>query len=157
MAFNWSPTVKYKKLILPILCGVLIGLGGFTFQYAKGFSYFSNNPAACANCHIMQPQLDGWQKSTHHAVATCNDCHTPHDFIGKYMTKAENGYHHSKAFTLQNFHEPIMIREKNARIVNEACLHCHGELVSQITAHLQPRDQANSCTRCHAGVGHGTR
>jgi cytochrome c nitrite reductase small subunit len=80
--------------------GLLAGLGGYTFYYAHGASYFSNDPRACVNCHIMREQYDGWQKSSHHAVATCNSCHTPHEVIPKYLTKLENGFWHSKGFTL---------------------------------------------------------
>ncbi|MCZ6632812.1 MAG: NapC/NirT family cytochrome c, partial [bacterium] len=89
------------------MLGCLFGLGSFTLYYGEGFSYFSKDPKACMNCHIMKPQFDSWQKSSHHTLATCVDCHLPHDFLGKYIAKAENGYNHSKAFTLQNFHEPI--------------------------------------------------
>ena len=38
--------------------GVLLGLGLFTFIYAEGFSYFTTDPKACANCHIMNPEYD---------------------------------------------------------------------------------------------------
>jgi cytochrome c nitrite reductase small subunit len=75
-------------LVLAILLGVVIGLGAYTFIYAKGYSYLTNNPAACANRHVMQAEYDAWQKSSHHSVATCNDCHTPHNLIGKYAVKA---------------------------------------------------------------------
>jgi hypothetical protein len=44
----------------------------------------------------MQPQYDSWSRSAHHHVAGCVDCHLPHDFIGKYYTKAEHGYRHSQ-------------------------------------------------------------
>src|SRR5262245_39596013 len=91
-------------LILVLMVGVLAGIGAFTFGYAEGFSYFSPDPRACVNCHVMNEQYDSWQKSPHHAAATCVECHLPHDFVGKYIAKAENGYHHSMAFTLQNFH-----------------------------------------------------
>ncbi len=36
------------------LFGGVAGLGGFTFTYAQGFSYLSNDPQACVNCHIMR-------------------------------------------------------------------------------------------------------
>ncbi|HSQ68820.1 MAG TPA: NapC/NirT family cytochrome c, partial [Steroidobacteraceae bacterium] len=98
--------------ILAVLAGILLGIGGYTFLYAGGFSYLSSDPEACMNCHIMRPQFDSWQKGSHHAVAKCVDCHLPHDFVGKYLAKSENGYHHSKGFTLQDFHEPIMIKAK---------------------------------------------
>ena len=31
--------------------GILTAVGGYTFVYAKGYSYLTNDPAACANCH----------------------------------------------------------------------------------------------------------
>jgi len=69
--------------------GAALGLGAYTFVYARGYSYFSNDPAACANCHVMRDYFDSWQRSSHHASAVCNDCHTPHPLVGKYLTKAE--------------------------------------------------------------------
>ena len=79
--------------------GSATGVGSYTFLYADGASYLTNNPTACANCHIMQGQYDAWIKSSHKAVATCNDCHAPHQTIGKFLTKARNGFNHSLAFT----------------------------------------------------------
>ena len=64
-----------------ILAGIAIGIGGFTFVYARGYSYLTNDPAACANCHIMKEHFAAWSKSSHRAVATCNDCHTPHELV----------------------------------------------------------------------------
>ena len=96
-------------LALAVTFGVMVGLGLFTFRYAEGMSYFSTDPRACANCHIMNDQYASWTKAPHHGAATCVDCHLPHDFVGKYLAKASNGYHHSKGFTFQDFHEPIQI------------------------------------------------
>ena len=114
--------------------GVFVGVAGYTFDYAEGFSYFSADPKACMNCHIMRPQYDSWLKSSHHTVATCVDCHLPHDFVGKYIAKAENGYHHSRGFTFQDFHEPIMIKAKNSRILQENCVACHDDMVHELVA-----------------------
>ena len=105
-----------RWLVLAILLGLLAGIGGFTFKYAEGLSYMSNDPEVCVNCHIMNDEYDSWRKGPHHGNATCNDCHVPPHFPQKYMAKAANGYHHSKAFTLQDFHEPIMIKERNSQI-----------------------------------------
>ena len=55
-----------------MLFGVAVGLAAYTFVYAKGYSYLTNDPAACANCHVMQAQYDAWMKSSHHSVAACN-------------------------------------------------------------------------------------
>lgn len=136
--------------------GVCLGLGGYTFYYAKGASYLSNDPRACVNCHIMQEQYDGWQKSSHHGIATCNDCHVPKDFIGKYAAKALNGYHHSRAFTFQDFHEPIRIKPVNAAVLQENCVRCHEALVGDLVGHGGAKDGLN-CVKCHSQVGHGPR
>ena len=142
-------------LVLCVLIGTLLGAGTYTVYYAEGLSYLSDNPRACANCHIMRDQFDGWQKSSHHANATCNDCHVPHDsFVAKYLSKAENGFWHSKGFTLQDFHEPIRIRQSNFATLNANCVHCHENLVSEITAHVRSAEDFN-CVRCHPQVGHG--
>lgn len=144
-------------LILIILFGIFTGVGVFTMDHAEGLSYLSSDPAACANCHIMQPQYDSWMMSGHHHVATCVDCHLPHDFVGKYLAKAENGYHHSKEFTLQNFHEPIMIKEKNARILQANCIECHEGLTHAMHPVADDPAQEVQCVHCHARVGHGPR
>jgi cytochrome c nitrite reductase small subunit len=143
------------KLLLNALFGILLGAGGYTFYYAHGTSYLSNDPQACINCHIMRDQFEGWEKASHHAYATCNDCHIPHTFVRKWLTKAENGYHHSVAFTLLNFHEPIRIKSQNAGVLNANCLYCHRNYVSEITAHRVINDQELYCVRCHDSVGHG--
>lgn len=135
------------------LGGIAAGLGGYTFVYAKGASYLTNDPAACANCHVMRDHYDAWAKSSHHAVAGCNDCHTPHTFVGKYWTKAVNGYHHSLAFTTGRFHEPIRITPRNHAITEAACRHCHQDVVHAIDT-VRGQDEAMSCVRCHASVGH---
>lgn len=136
--------------------GVLLGLGSYTFVYAQGASYLQNDPKACVNCHVMREQYDGWQHSTHHAAATCNDCHVPKDFFGKYLTKASQGYRHSKAFTFQDFHEPIRITPGDLDVVRQNCVRCHEDLTDQIgsnAAHAQGSD----CVHCHSHVGHGPR
>lgn len=144
-----------KLIIVGIAIGFATGIGVYTFVYAKGYSYLSNNPASCANCHIMNDQYNAWQKSSHHAVATCNDCHTPHDLFGKYYTKASNGFWHSYYFTTNSFHEPIEITERNRRITEESCRGCHQTMVESIEFSVRPDhfDEV-SCLRCHRSVGH---
>jgi cytochrome c nitrite reductase small subunit len=148
-------------LVLAGLLGVVLGVGGYTFVYARGSSYLTDDPAACANCHVMQEQYAGWRKGSHHAVAGCNDCHTPAGFIAKYLTKAKNGYHHSAAFTRGGFHEPIRITETNRAITEGACRNCHGDVTAAMDGPVGhgggPRGQERqerSCIRCHVSVGH---
>ena len=147
MRMRLWPTVACLSL------GLFAGLGGATFRYAEGLSYLSTDPASCANCHIMLPQYDSWQKASHHAVATCADCHLPDEFPAKYVAKAANGWSHSKGFTLQNFAEPIMIKPGNAAILHANCLRCHADLVHEPASTFA--EGAPRCARCHAAVGHG--
>jgi len=167
MAENLHKNVKRRKrgwvqssLVLPgfvaVVYGALCAIGAFTFGYGEGAAYLSNDPRACANCHVMQDHFDMWQKSSHHAVATCNDCHLPHDFLGKWITKADNGFFHSLAFTLNNFHEPIQIKPRNRRVTQGACLYCHEDFVHQMLPAEQGGDMLN-CVKCHADVGHAGR
>lgn len=142
-------------LLIAASLGALVGLGLYTFRFAEGLSYFSTDPAACANCHIMNAQYDSWQKSSHHAAARCVDCHLPHEFLPKYIAKAENGYHHSKGFTLQDFHEPILIKEKNSRILQANCIRCHEPLVHELLTGGHAATEPRRCVHCHQGVGHG--
>lgn len=145
--------ISFTGLLISTVLGILLGLGGYTFHYAEGGSYFSNDPKACVNCHIMRDQYEGWVRSSHHAVATCNDCHVPHDLLGKYAAKAENGFWHSKGFTLQDFHEPIRIKPRNASTLNDNCIACHQDLTCDIVG--RPAGDRISCVHCHASVGHG--
>lgn len=143
--------------IIAVLSGTLFGISAFTFHYAEGLSYFSADPRACTNCHIMRPQFASWQTASHHGVATCVDCHLPHAGLSKWLAKADNGYRHSKAFTLQDFREPIQITEGNSRLLQDNCLRCHGEIVHDIVAGSTADPGAIRCVHCHRDVGHGPR
>jgi cytochrome c nitrite reductase small subunit len=143
-------------LVLAGFLGMLGGLGVFTFGYGQGASYLSNNPKACVNCHVMDPYYDSWQNSSHRHVAACNDCHLPHSFAGKWITKADNGFFHSLAFTFENFHEPIRIKPRNRRVTQQACLDCHSELVHEMLP-AAPGGDMLWCAKCHADAGHARR
>lgn len=148
------PRVPIFAAVSAISAGAVLGLGLYTFRYAEGLSYLSNDPKACMNCHVMREHYDSWIKGSHHAAATCNDCHVPHSFFGKYLTKMENGWNHSSKFTLQNFREPIRIRPENLRRLENNCIHCHEIAVSEIAPHQGMRAGEARCTVCHRSSGH---
>jgi len=149
--------------VLGALAGAFSGAVSYTAQYAKATSYLSNDPKACVNCHIMNEQYDGWSRASHHARATCNDCHVPHESIfAKYYVKAEHGYRHSKRFTLQNFHEPIQINQPSRDVVIDNCIRCHESMTREIrlaapgrAAHGAGISGGIDCIHCHASVAHG--
>lgn len=130
--------------------GGALGAGLFTFVYARGYSYFSEDPKACVNCHAMRPQYDAWIKSTHHAAAKCNDCHMPHDNLArKLFIKSNNGFWHSYYFTTGGYPDNIRITPRNRAVAEAACRSCHGDVVHA----TRPR-RDSSCLSCHDSVGH---
>lgn len=146
------PAPLWAKLALTALFGGILGLSLFTVTYAEATSYLSDDPQACRNCHLMNDVYDAWSRGPHHAVATCNDCHIPHEFPDKYVVKALNGWNHSLAFTLENFPEPIRITPANKVVTQANCVSCHADSVSLIV-HLDPVEPLD-CARCHEAVGH---
>lgn len=170
-------TARQRATIAAALAfGFAAGVGIFTFGYAKGASYLTNDPAACANCHIMSEHFAAWQKGSHRNT-TCNECHTPHNFVGKYVTKARNGFWHSFYFTTGRYPDPLRITERNRRVTEGACRYCHQPIVEAIDfAHAARKsdespvihasfaaigtgheDSRLSCIRCHTYVGHLVR
>lgn len=143
-------------IILGVLMGLVVGIGGFTFFYARGASYLTDNPEACANCHVMRHHYDAWLKSSHRSVAVCNDCHTPEGFAGKYFTKALNGFMHSYAFTTGAFPDALRITYRNEAIADQSCRKCHSDIIEAMDA-MSADGQGTSCIRCHGAVGHQTR
>lgn len=135
-------------IVLVSAVAILFGLGGYTFYYAKGYSYLSNDPGACVNCHVMRENYTGWQISSHRSV-TCNGCHVPDNPLTKYLVKAENGFNHSFAFTFENV-QVFRLKERGKNVVEQNCIRCHEMTVSSI-----PHDGGgHRCFDCHRGVGH---
>ena len=132
--------MSFRYLVASTL-GMLIAVGGYTFIYARGYSYLTNDPAACANCHVMENHYRAWMKSSHRAVAVCNDCHTPPGLVPKYATKAINGFNHSLAFTTGRFPEPLRITPRNSEVTEKACRKCHEDIVNAIEG-PESRDQS---------------
>ncbi|MBX3434629.1 MAG: cytochrome c nitrite reductase small subunit [Pirellulales bacterium] len=150
---------RLLALLACVLAGGAAGVGLFTFGYADGASYLTNDPQACANCHVMQPHLDAWVKSSHGKFAVCNDCHAPRtSYAAKYYCKARNGFFHSLAFTTGGFPDEIQMHAYNRGVVEANCRRCHAELTHAIDPDPKPGGaiESTSCLHCHRTVGHDT-
>lgn len=133
--------------------GAFLGMGAYVFRISNAASYLSDDPEACINCHIMTPMYASWKHSSHARVATCNDCHVPHDSaLAKYAYKAMDGARHSTMFTLRM--EPQVIRARPAArpVIQANCIRCHGDQVHGATT--EPA-WTRSCVDCHREVPHG--
>ncbi len=143
------------SLLLPLACSS--AWAASPSATAQACPIFSKNPAAATNCHIMKPQLDSWQKANHHTLATCVDCHLPHDFFAKYIAKTEKGYNHSRAFTLQDFHEPILIKEKTAASCNKTASHATAPLCTISSRVAPPTPTRSAAPTATAASGTASR
>lgn len=160
---------KLKILIPPpqwrmpvsILMGILFGLGFTAFRISNASSYLSDDPKACINCHVMFPQYSSWQHSSHRQWTNCNDCHVPHDsFVRKYYFKASDGTRHATMFTLRMEPQAIRIHDAGKTVVQENCIRCHNNLLSEVTAIGYTAEGAKHgegklCWDCHREVPHG--
>ena len=151
-------------LLIFVVGGVIVGLGGYTFYMSRAYSYLSDDPSACINCHIMTPYYQSWNHSSHMQWATCNDCHVPHDnIVEKYAFKAVDGLYHAAVFTARK--EPIAIRarEASSTVIMDNCIRCHADLNRELvntgfTCYKDVQDgNAKACWDCHRDVIHGTQ
>jgi len=138
-----------------IMLGVMAGLGLAVAKVSRIGSYAGDEPETCVNCHVMQPHYASWQRSSHAGVATCNDCHVPHDhFINKYAFKARDGLYHSAIFTLRM--EPQVIHTSRAAIpvIEGNCRRCHEQTIQDVSL-CCPKAGDHRCWDCHREVPHG--
>jgi cytochrome c nitrite reductase small subunit len=152
-------TITGRKLFVPVMvlfccAGVVAGLAACTFIYAKGYSYITNDPEACRNCHVMNNVFENWSKGGHQHVAVCNDCHVPHNLVGKLIVKADNGFHHSYAFTFKKVPVAIKARESSQGIVQENCIRCHAAIAAPAVCGASGMEPSLRCVSCHREVGH---
>ena len=150
-----SIRTKVARAATGAFVGIAIGIGAYTFIYAKGASYLTNDSASCANCHVMQGVYDSWTRSSHHAVAGCNDCHTPPGLVARYASKARDGFLDSVAFTSGRFPDSIRMSARSVRITERACRKCHAAILQSIDR-LDGRQNELTCIECHRGVGHSS-
>ncbi|POY34884.1 cytochrome c nitrite reductase small subunit [Solitalea longa] len=158
--YNLIPPKKWRPAAI-VAVATFIGLGLYVLRLSNAASYLSDDPQACVNCHLMTPQYITWSHSSHREVASCNDCHVPHNNVfSKYYFKAKDGLYHASIFTLRA--EPQVIKAKSASIevIQENCVRCH---VNQVTDakmagfvedhHAKRTDR--TCWECHREVPHG--
>lgn len=166
---SWFPDFMRKILkpvpsqfVVPLflLGGIAVGLGGYTAYMSRAWSYLSDDPAACVNCHIMAPYYQSWNHSSHALWATCNDCHVPEGLIAGYSFKAVDGLYHAAMFTLRAEPQVIRPREASDKVILRNCIRCHTQLNTEFvkTGMVQYTEVKNgrekACWNCHRDVPH---
>jgi nitrate/TMAO reductase-like tetraheme cytochrome c subunit len=125
----WALAPFRTWLLLAALIGGIVGLGVFTFAYAQGASYLSDDPSTCVNCHIMREVYDGWNRPT----ASWK----------RYpaMVRIWAGYAFSKDHNEERGHYYAQIDQEETervQIVNQpgACANCHAAEAPQLIAEM---------------------
>jgi cytochrome c nitrite reductase small subunit len=154
--------MKYIAMLAVI---VVIGVFANLVHESKALSYLSSEPSVCVNCHPMTTHFVTWQHSSHRNRATCVDCHLPRDtFLNKMLAKARDGYNHSVAMTFKTYGPNLRISTDAARRIQDNCIACHKEVVSQMlensTLYEKVADSTvrmgRRCWECHRELPHGT-
>ena len=110
-------------LALIVLFGVLVGVGSFTFDLRPRGSATSAPTRGLRQLpHHERRSTTRGAKGPHHASATCVDCHLPHEFVPKYIAKAENGYRHSKGVHAAGLPRADPDQAAATRILQENCM-----------------------------------
>lgn len=149
------------KLPVTVTLAIFIGLSAYSVYLSKATSYLSDNPETCINCHIMVPQFATWNHSSHREIASCNDCHVPHDnILSHYYFKAKDGLRHATIFTLRAEPQVIHIKEAGIGVVQQNCIRCHEQLLLTAQQQIQNTDyhserESRLCWECHRETPHG--
>ncbi len=157
--FLYPPPVWRAPVI--ILLGIITGLGAHVLYISNAVSYLSDKPETCINCHVMNPQYASWERGSHGRVATCNDCHVPHNnFVNKYMFKASDGMRHATIFTLRTEPQVMRIKQAGKDAVQSNCVRCHYNLLYPVSTRAINNQSIMAshdgyCWDCHRETPHG--
>lgn len=144
-----------------IISGSFIGLFIYTFFASRAYSYLSDRPETCVNCHIMSPYYATWLHSSHGRNTTCNDCHVPNDNIfNKFFFKAKDGLRHAAVFTIRGEAQALQTIGTSSEVIMNNCIRCHTQLNTEFikTGRMGFKElkemNGNTCWDCHRNVPH---
>ncbi len=158
---------KYKlprswAIAFTLLIATFCALGVYTIYVSRAWSYISDEPATCVNCHVMSSQYASWFHSSHRERAVCNDCHVPQDNVfNKYAFKAMDGLYHSYVFTIKGEPDVIRAKEASSGVIMDNCIRCHTDLnttmvnTGKVCFADTQEGKGKACWDCHREVAHG--
>jgi nitrate/TMAO reductase-like tetraheme cytochrome c subunit len=123
--------------------------------------------SACANCHVMWPQVNDMQDPQSGTLAArhfrnrwiadrqCYQCHTDYGLAGAVNAKMD-GFRHLARYVTRTYPEPVLL---SGHYLNRNCLNCHAGMASfeRIQSHQTVADRLGTnqmtCLTCH-GLAH---
>ncbi len=159
---NWVLPTRVWRIVAILLIGVISGLGLFTVYASRAWSYASDKPETCVNCHIMGTYYATWKHSSHARNTNCNDCHVPHDnVLREYYFHAMDGLRHSTIYTLRGESQTPEAISGSKEVIMENCIRCHTQLNTEFvktgtqTYKMIEESKGMACWDCHRNVPHG--
>lgn len=144
-----------------IVAGAFVGLFIYTFFTSRAYSYLSDNPRTCVNCHIMSPYYATWSHSSHGRNTTCVDCHIAHNnIINHYYVKAVSGLRHVVVFTGRGEVNALETSNLSKKVIMNNCIRCHTQLNQDFVKtghqdyHTTKANNGHACWDCHREVPH---
>lgn len=147
-------------MILLLYFGAALILGAMVFAVALPVS---SNSSFCGRvCHSMNPQFQGWRRSSHSQVP-CSSCHTDDSLKALVYDKAVVGTREIVHEISGDFAKPINAnsRYSQKKVPNERCLSCHSPKTRFFSVRLglnmdHPKHLKAGlrCTTCHNRVAH---
>ena len=113
-----------QGILLGVVIGIAVGIGVHTLKRCQGLVLPHGPSGGLRQLPRHARTIRRLAQSSHRAVATCKSCHTPANFIGKYATKASNGFWHSFFFTTGGYEDNIQIKPHSREITEQACRTC---------------------------------
>ncbi|MCK9617498.1 MAG: cytochrome c nitrite reductase small subunit [Lentimicrobiaceae bacterium] len=161
----FTPPPQWRVPVI-IALGIFTGFSAYIFYTSRAWSYLSDDPQACVNCHIMTPEYATWSHSSHKHITNCNECHVPHNNVfNKYFFKAKDGLYHASIFTLRAEPQVIHAKEASIKVIKENCERCHTDAVDNekmLVASVlrkdseeEEKEEERLCWECHRETPHG--
>lgn len=111
-----------------------------------------DGPGFCGSCHLMDPWVETWTHSAHREVASCSDCHIPHDFFRGAYYKAFVGARDTIDMILGTWPTPIKLSGHGGVVTQENCYRCHSTVLS--TTNETTSGKSRQCWNCHRNTPH---
>ncbi len=138
-----------KNLLLTI--GILLLLSPLAAKLPP-LAHRLDGPDFCGACHLMDSWVNTWSHSAHRDVATCGDCHLPHDLVRGAYYKAFVGVRDGVETVLGAWPTPIKLSNHGGVVTQENCYRCHQRLVWETNE--TSRGKERFCWNCHRNTPH---
>ena len=143
-------SISYLAGVFILVIGIFLGWG-----IVKGVHY-TESPAFCGLCHIMDPFTKSWEQGPHTNTSRCYDCHADPGLVGFVKAK----YRGAKELYSYLFTDVTSEDIELESIPTRRCKNCHedahseDEFSDRIFPDIRETGDSQPCQQCHTEMGH---